>query len=192
MTPTPPEDVTRLLAAYSRGDSEALDKLLPLVYGELRRTAERYLRRERSDHTLQATALVHEAYLRLVGQDTPWQNRAHFFGVAAEMMRRILIDYARGRQSAKRGSNPLKLSLDEVIDFSDERAADLLALDDALKALAEFDPQQSRIVELRFFGGLSIEETAEVLGVGTATVTRQWKMAKAWLYHEISKESEAP
>lgn len=184
------ENITQLLVASSRGDSDALNQLLPVVYNELRRLAERYLRQERSDHTLQATALVHEAYIRLVDQNVPWQNRAHFFGVAAEMMRRILIDHARGHMAAKRGSGGIKLSLDDVINLSDERAADLVALDDALKALAEFDPQKSRIVELRYFGGLSIEETAKVLDIGTATVTRQWNLAKAWLYHEITKGSD--
>jgi len=180
-------NVTELLVASHRGDPEALNKLLPLVYDELRRVAERYLRRERPDHTLQATALVHEAYLRLIDQDVPWQNRAHFFGIAAEMMRRILIDHARGMQAAKRGGGGIKLPLDEVISLSDERAADLIVLDEALNELAKIDPQKSRIVELRFFGGLSIEETAEVMGIGTATVVRQWKLAKAWLFHEVSK-----
>jgi RNA polymerase sigma-70 factor (ECF subfamily) len=189
MTP-PQSDVTRLLVASSQGDQEALDKLLPLVYTELRHLAERYLHRERPDHTLQPTALVHEAYLRLIDQDVSWQNRAHFFGVAAEMMRRILIDHARKHQAQKRGSGGIKLSLDEAIDLTDERAAELIALDDALKALAEFDPQKSKIVELRFFGGLSIEETAAVLDIGTATVIRQWKMAKAWLYHEVNQGSD--
>ena len=193
MTPwQPQEDVTQLLRELSGGDRAALDKLLPLVYKELRHLAQGYLRRERSDHTLQPTALVHEAYLRLVDQNVAWQNRAHFFGVAAETMRRILIDHARSHQARKRGSGDIKLSLDEGINISDERARDLIALDDALKALARLDPQKSRIVELRFFGGLSIEETAEVLGVGTATVIRQWRTAKAWLYHEISKGSVQP
>lgn len=188
MTPPHTQEVTQLLAKLSGGDRSALDDLLPLVYDELRRLADRYLRRERSDHTLQATALVNEAYLRLVDQNVPWQNRAHFFGVAAEMMRRILVDYARERKAAKRGSGGIKLSLDEAINMSDERATDLIALDEALTALAQFDPQKSRIVELRFFAGLSIEETARVLGIGTATVIRQWRMAKAWLYHEVSRE----
>jgi RNA polymerase sigma factor (TIGR02999 family) len=188
MTPPHTQDVTQLLAKLSNGDRTALDELLPLVYEELRRLADRYLRRERSDHTLQATALVNEAYLRLVDQNVPWQNRAHFFGVAAEMMRRILVDHARSHQAQKRGSGGVKISLDEAINMSDERAADLISLDEALNALAQFDPQKSRIVELRFFAGLSIEETAKVLGIGTATVIRQWRMAKAWLYHEVSKE----
>jgi RNA polymerase sigma factor (TIGR02999 family) len=182
------EDVTSLLVASSKGDQEALNQLLPLVYDELRRLADRYLHRERADHTLQATALVHEAYLRLIDQRVSWANRAHFFGVAAEMMRRILIDHARSRQAVKRGCAGIKLSLDDVLEITDERAADLIALDEALKALAEFDAQKARIVELRFFGGLSIEETASVLGLGTATITRQWRLAKAWLYHELSKD----
>ncbi len=181
-----PDDVTSLLVASSNGDQEALNQLLPLVYDELRRLADRYLHRERSDHTLQATALVHEAYLRLIDQRVSWANRAHFFGVAAEMMRRILIDHARSRQAAKRGSGGIKISLDDVLELTDERAADLIALDDALKALAEFDSQKAKVVELRFFGGLSIEETAAVMGLGTATITRQWRLAKAWLYHELS------
>lgn len=183
-------DVTSLLVASSKGDQEALNQLLPLVYDELRHLADRYLHRERQDHTLQATALVHEAYLRLIDQRVSWANRAHFFGVAAEMMRRILIDHARSRQAAKRGSGGIKISLDDVLDLTDERAADLIALDDALKALAEFDPQKAKVVELRFFGGLSIEETAAVLGLGTATITRQWRMAKAWLYHQLSNTDE--
>lgn len=190
MTPPHTQEVTQLLVKLSHGERSALDDLLPLVYDELRRLADRYLRRERSDHTLQATALVNEAYLRLVDQNVPWQNRAHFFGVAAEMMRRILVDHARSHQAQKRGSGGVKLSLDEAINMSDERATDMIALDEALTALAEFDPQKSRIVELRFFAGLSIEETAKVLGIGTATVIRQWKVAKAWLYHEVSKDDE--
>ncbi|MDT4966977.1 MAG: hypothetical protein QOJ64_1714 [Acidobacteriota bacterium] len=188
MTP-PQSDVTTLLVASSQGDKEAMNGLLPLVYAELRKLAARYLRRERSDHTLQATALVHEAYLRLIDQDVPWENRAHFFGVAAEMMRRILIDHARKHQAAKRGSGEIKLSLDEAINLTNERAEGLVALDDALKALAEIDSTKSKLVELRFFAGLSIEETAKVLGMGTATANRHWRMAKAWLYHEVTKSS---
>lgn len=183
-----PADVTQLLLAWSSGNREALDQLLPLVYHELRKIAERYLKRERSGHTLQTTALVHEAYLKLIDQrQVQWQNRAHFFGIAAQAMRRILVDHARSRQTGKRGSGGVRITLDENLAVSDERAADLLALDDALNALAELDPQKSRIVELRYFGGLSIEETAEVLGIGTATVIRQWRLARAWLYGEINK-----
>lgn len=191
MNASSPHDVTQLLINWSNGNREALDNLLPLVYKELRQLADRYLRRERSDHTLQATALVHEAYLKLIDQrNVQWQNRAHFFGVAAQAMRRILVDHARSHQTAKRGSGGHKVSLDEGlgIDISDERASDLIALDDALTQLAEIDPQKSRIVELRFFGGLSIEETAEVLGIGTATVIRQWRMAKAWLYGAVKSD----
>jgi RNA polymerase sigma-70 factor (ECF subfamily) len=186
----PQSEVTSLLVASSQGDEEALNKLLPLVYAELRRLAQSYLRRERAEHTLQATALVHAAYIRLIDQNVSWQNRAHFFGVAAEMMRRILVDHARKHQAAKRGSGGIKLSLDEAIDVSDERAAELIALDDALQALAAFDAQKSRIVELRFFGGLSIEETAKVLGLSAPTVNRQWKLAKAWLYHQVSQTGD--
>ncbi|MEW6126004.1 MAG: sigma-70 family RNA polymerase sigma factor [Acidobacteriota bacterium] len=179
-------DVTNLLVAWGEGNKEALGELLPMVYRELHQIADRYLRRERIDHTLQATALVHEAYFKLVDQSrVHWQNRAHFFGVAAQAMRRILIDHARNYQTEKRAG--VKLSLDDDIDISDQRASELIALDDALNALAEIDKQKSRIVELKFFGGLSIEEIAEVLGIGTATVIRQWRLAKAWLYSEINK-----
>ena len=186
MSETPNQDVTQLLARWSGGDREALEQLLPLVYRELRQLADRYLRRERSDHTLQATALVHEAYLKLIDQqNVRWQNRAHFFGVAAQMMRRILVDHARSSQAEKRGGEFQKFSLDENIDVSGERASDLVALDEALERLAQLDPQKARVVELRFFGGLSVEETAEVLGVSAPTVKRQWRMAKAWLYGQV-------
>jgi RNA polymerase sigma factor (TIGR02999 family) len=190
MTPPEPNEITKLLVASREGDQEALNKLLPLVYQELRRLAGHYLRRERPDHTLQPTALVHETYLRLIDQNVSWQNRAHFFGVAAQMMRRILVDHARSRLAAKRGSGGVKISLDDALNLSDERAGDFVALDEALERLAGFDLQKSKIVELRFFGGLSVEETAEVLGIGTATVTRQWKMAKAWLYQQVSQGTE--
>jgi RNA polymerase sigma factor (TIGR02999 family) len=183
---TSQQGVTELLVSWSNGDQQALDRLTPLVYGELRRLAARYLRRERSDHTLQSTALVHEAYLRLIDQKhVRWQNRAHFFGVAAQMIRRILVDHARGKQAAKRGSGGWKLSLDEAIATPEQRDLDLVALDDALGGLAKIDPQQSRVVELRFFAGLSIEETAEVLRISPATVKRDWTAAKAWLYREM-------
>ena len=182
-------EVTQLLKGWSEGDPEALERLLPLVYQELKHMADRYLRRERSDHTLQATALVHEAYLKLIDQrNVRWQNRAHFFGIAAQAMRRILVDHARDRQAEKRGGGSVKLSLDDELDLSDKRASELIALDDALTTLAEMDPQKCRIVELRFFGGLSIEETAEVLDIGSATVIRQWRLAKAWLYGEINRQ----
>ena len=180
------QEVTQLLIRLTDGDRAVLDELLPLIYGELRRVAAGYLRRESPGHTLQPTALVHEAYLRLVDQtQVRWQNRAHFLGVAAQMMRRILVDHARSRQAEKRGGEFRKLSLDENIDVSDERAAELVNLDDALKKLAEIDPAKSRVVELRFFGGLSVEETAEVLGVSAPTVKRHWRLAKAWLYGQV-------
>ena len=192
MTIPSQHEVTRLLIRLTDGDDGALGDLLPLVYGELRRLAAGYLRHERAGHTLQPTALVHEAYLRLVDQSqVRWQNRAHFLGVAAQMMRRILVDHARGQQAEKRGGDFQKLSLDENIDVSGERASDLVALDEALERLAELDPQKSRVVELRFFGGLSVEETAEVLGVSAPTVKRQWRMAKAWLYGQVSRKEEA-
>ena len=190
MSSTP--DVTQLLLKWSNGDRDALENLLPLVYRELHQLASRYLRRERSDHTLQATALVHEAYLKLIDQrEVKWQNRAHFYGVAAQAMRRILVDHARGHMAAKRGSGGVKLSLEdnEAAIVSAEKAEELVALDEALNRLSEIDPQKSRIVELRFFGGLSIEETAEVMGVSAPTVKRQWRMAKAWLYGQLSNES---
>jgi RNA polymerase sigma factor (TIGR02999 family) len=189
---TPKPEVTQLLKESAQGDRAALDQLLPLVYNELRGIADRYLRRERADHTLQATALVHEAYLRLIDQrNVEWQNRAHFYGVAAQMMRRILVDHARAQQTAKRGSGGIKVSLDDVLEISDEQMDSMIALDDALKSLEQIDPQKSRIVELRFFGGLSIEETAEALGIGTATVIRQWRMAKAWLYNEVTGDENS-
>lgn len=184
----PPEGVTQLLVEWGAGDQAALDKLMPLVYGELRRLANNYLRRERANHTLQPTALVNEAYLKLVDQkNARWQNRAQFFGVAAQLMRRILVDHARLHQAQKRGgSDQQRLSLTNVDRASDKPDIDLLALHEALNELAEVDPQQSRIVELKFFGGLSIEETAEVLGIGHATVERDWKMARAWLRNKLS------
>jgi RNA polymerase sigma factor (TIGR02999 family) len=182
-----PNDVTQLLVDWGKGDPKALDGLMPLVYDELHRIASRYLRRERQGHTLQTTALINEAYMRIVDQDrVNWQSRAHFFGVAAQMMRRILVDHARSHLYAKRGGGAQKLSLDEAIATPQERDLDLVALDEALTTLAEIDPQQGRIIELRFFGGLTIEETAEVLSISPATVKRDWNMAKAWLYGEIS------
>ena len=189
MPTSPQHEVTRLLLRLTEGESTALEDLLPLVYAELRRLAASYLRRERVGHTLQPTALVHEAYLRLIDQtQVRWQNRAHFFGVAAQMMRRILVDYARSQQAEKRGGEFQKISLDERIDVSGQDSdLDLVALDDALNRLAEIDPQKSKIVEMRFFGGLSVEETAEVLGVSVPTVKRHWRLAKAWLYGEIKK-----
>ena len=183
----PPEGVTQLLRAWNEGDQSALEKLMPLVLDELRRLAGNYLRRERANHTLQPTALVNEAYLRLVDQKARWQNRAQFFGVAAQLMRRVLVDHARVHQAQKRGgSDQQRLSLADVERASDKPDVDLLALHEALNELAELDPQQARIVELKFFGGLSIEETAEVLGVGHATVERDWKMARAWLRSKLA------
>jgi RNA polymerase sigma factor (TIGR02999 family) len=182
------ENITQLLIEVTNRNSAAVDALLPLIYDELRSLAANYLRRERPDHTLQPTALVHEAYLRMVDQtQVNWQNRAHFFGVAAQMMRRILVDHARAHNAEKRGQDFQKLSLDENVDKAIERNTELLALDDALHALAEIDEQKSRVVELRFFAGLSIEETAEVLNVSAPTVKRQWRMAKAWLYGQVQR-----
>ena len=182
------ESITQLLIEVTNRNSAAVDALLPLIYDELRGLAANYLRRERPDHTLQPTALVHEAYLRLVDQTrVNWQNRAHFFGVAAQMMRRILVDHARAHRAGKRGADFQKLSLDENIDKAVERSAELVALDEALRELAEIDEQKSRIIELRYFGGLCVEETAEVLGVTPVTVNRHWRMAKAWLYGKMRK-----
>jgi len=183
-----PEDVTSMLIEWSEGDREALDRLIPVVYDELHRIAERYFRRERSDNTLQPTALVNEVYIRLVKQSAvSWQNRAHFFGIAANTMRRILVERARARNASKRGSGDYKLDLTDVSGVPvDSSRVDLLALDRSLEHLESFDPQQSRIVEAKFFGGLSIEETAEVIGVSPATVKREWALAKAWLFRELS------
>lgn len=188
------KDVTQILAEWRNGDSAALNELLPVIYDELRQQADRYLRRESPGHTLQATALVNEAYLRLVDQTSVnWQNRAHFFGAAANLMRQILIQHARAKHAEKRGGAAQKLYLDEVSALADnsvnEPNLDLLALDDALDELAAVAPQQSRVVELRFFAGLSIEETAEALGISPATVKREWNMAKAWLHRQISRSS---
>ncbi len=177
--------VTQLLAQWTDGDARALDALFPLVYDELRRLARSYLQRERSGHTLQSTALVHEAYLRLVNQNASWQNRAHFFGIAAQMMRRILIDHARARNAARRGDGVCKVTLDEDVAGVGQRDIDIIALDEALTRLAQLDAQQSRIVELRFFAGLSIEDTSEVMKISPATIKRDWAMARAWLYREM-------
>lgn len=189
MTSPSPDEVTQLLVDWSNGDKAALDKLMPLVYEELRRLAHHYMGRERPGHTLQTTAIVNEAYLQLIDQrSVHWQNRAHFFGIAAQLMRRVLAGYARSRHYAKRGGGARQVSLEEAMIVSEERVADMVALDDALNALAEIDERKSRIVEMRFFGGMSIEETAEVLGVSPGTVMRDWTMAKAWLRREISRE----
>lgn len=184
----PPDDITSILIQWGEGDREALDRLIPIVYDELHRIAERYFHRERSDNTLQPTALVNEVYLRMVNQDgIAWQNRAQFFGIAATNMRRILVERARARNASKRGGGDFKLDLTDVSDMPVDRSKlDLLALDRALEELATFDPQQCRIVECKFFGGLSIEETAEVVGVSPATVKRDWALAKAWLFRELS------
>ncbi|HSU32269.1 MAG TPA: sigma-70 family RNA polymerase sigma factor [Bryobacteraceae bacterium] len=184
-----PQEVTSLLIRWREGDRAALDQLTPLIYDELRRLARSYLRRERPDHTLNGTALVHEAYLRLVDQrNVEWHSRSHFFALAAESIRRILVDHARARVAAKRGGANVKLSLDEALAPADEKDLDMLALDDALKALASADPQQSRIVELRYFAGLTIEETADVLGISPATVKREWTTAKAFLKREMLRK----
>ena len=178
--------ITERLIAWSNGDAAALDDVIDAVYQELRRMADRYLRKERLDHTLQTTALVHEAYMRLIDQtQVSWQNRAQFFGVAAQMMRRILVDHARTRRRDKRGGAAETLSLDDFVNLSQGRASDLVALDDALNSLARIDQRKSRVVELRFFGGLNVEEAAQVLDVSPQTILRDWKLAKAWLYQEI-------
>ena len=185
MTPSP-HLVTQLLVDWGHGNQAALDKLMPLVYEELHRLAHRYMDRERPGHTLQTSALVNEAFVRLVDQkDVHWQNRAHFFGIAAQLMRRILVDYARSRHYAKRGGDARQVSFDEAMIVSPERATEVVALDDALKRLAVIDERKSQIVEFRFFGGLSIEETAEVLKVSPGTIMRDWTLAKAWLRKEM-------
>ena len=187
----PSSPVTELLVRWREGDREALESLMPLVYDELRRLAHHYLQRERSDHTLQSTALVHEAYLRLAGPSAPqWQNRAHFFGIAARVMRQILVEYARAHGAAKRGgASPCKLTLDEALEMQQKSDIDVIALDGALDRLTELDPQQSRIVELRFFTGLTIEDTSEVMGISPATVKRDWTSARAWLHREIARSA---
>ena len=182
-------DVTGLLLAWGEGDRTALDRLIPLVHDELHRMAHRYMSGEREGHTLQTTALINEAYLRLVDSGRMhWQNRAHFFAVSAEVMRRILVDFARSRNYQKRGGNAVHLPLDQAPEVSQEREADLVALDEALIALAAIDQRKSKIVELRFFGGLSVKETAEVLKVSPDTVMREWKLAKVWLLRELSRK----
>jgi RNA polymerase sigma factor (TIGR02999 family) len=191
MAASSPQEITELLLAWSEGKQDALQKLTPLVYGELHRLAHNYMAGERTGHTLQSTALVNEAYLRLVDSSrVRWQNRAHFFAVSAQLMRRILVDFARSRQYAKRGGKAPMLSLDEVPIVGEERA-DLAALDDAMSALAALDARKSRVVELRFFGGLSVEETAEVLKVSAETVMRDWRLAKVWLRREMLRGARA-
>ena len=185
-------EVTLWLIAGAKGDAHALESLLPLVYEELHRQAVRFFRRERAGHTLQPTALVNEVYLRLINQhETSWQNRAQFFGIAAQMMRRILVSHARAREAKKRGSAAQHITLDEEVAAAPERDLNLLALDDALTRLETIDPEKSRMVELRFFSGLSVEATAEVMGVSPRTIDRQWQTAKAWLHREIRAEKAA-
>ena len=180
-------EVTQILQDWKKGDREAPDRLLPLVYDEMRRLARIHLAKERPGHTLQPTALVNEAYLRLVDQTrVDWQNRSHFYGIAASMMRRVLIDHARAHAAEKRGGGAIRLSIDDVQVPLEQRAADFVALDEALKRLSQFDERKSKVVEMRFFGGLNDEEIAEVLGVTTRTVLRDWKKARLWLYRELS------
>ena len=191
--PLPTEQATRLLIDWSNGDREAAAGLMPLVYDELRRLARGYLQRERGDHTLQATGLVHEAYLRLVDQKTTtWKNRAHFFGVAARLMRRILVDHARRHGTEKRGGDRTKVEFNEALIPSASRSLNVVALDDALQDLAKLNPQHSQIVELRFFGGMSLEEVAEVLDVSPRTVQREWRMARAWLRRQMPDSGDDP
>jgi RNA polymerase sigma-70 factor (ECF subfamily) len=189
VTPSP-QEVTQLLIDWSNGDKAALDKLMPVVYSELRRLASHYMRQERSGHTLQSTALVNEAYVRLAEcQGTRWQDRAHFFAVAAQVMRHVLIDHARRYKYVKRGAGAVKVSLDEAAVLTQERAGDLIALDEALKSLEQIDPRKSRVVEMRFFGGLSIDETAEVMKLSSMTIQREWRWAKAYLYREVTSQT---
>ena len=193
MSDDAPPDVTRLLQAWNEGQPGALDALMPIVYGELHRLAKASLRRERPDHTLQATALVNEAYVRLVGQTRMrWQNRAQFFGTAAQFMRRILVDHARDRLSAKRGAGAPRIELDEAILATEERGIDLLALDAALERLEQLDARQGQLVVLRFFGGLTIEEAAEVLEISPATAKREWVTARMWLRRELASIGDEP
>jgi RNA polymerase sigma factor (TIGR02999 family) len=185
---TPSPEITQLLLAWSQGDRSALDQLIPLVHEQLRRLARHYMAQGRPGHTLQTTALVNEAYLRLIdASQVQWQNRAHFFAVSAQLMRRVLVDFARSHHQLKRGGEARRVSLDEALVVSEDQGADLVALDDALSALSVLDGRQSQVVELRFFGGLSVEETAEVLKVSPTTVRRDWTLARAWLHHELSK-----
>jgi RNA polymerase sigma factor (TIGR02999 family) len=186
---TPPNEITQLLRKWSDGDRDALDQLMPVVYQELRKLASSYLRDERPDHTLQPTALINEAYLRLVKQDFPeWQSRKHFYGVAAQLMRQILVEHARARLTAKRGGGARNLPVNEAINFSPDQAADLVALDDALTALAKFDERKARVIELRYFGGASVEQVADMLGVSVATIGREARVAQMWLRREMAKQ----
>ena len=182
-----PQNVTQLLVAWNNGQQDALEQLIPLVYNELHRLAHRYMERERPGHPLQSTALVHEAYQRLINlKDVSWQNRAHFFAVSARLMRRILVDYARSRRYTKRGGEWRHIALNEAVAVFRDRRTDIVALDDALRTLADIDPRKARVVEMRFFGGLSNKETAEVLNVSVETVLRDWRLAKVWLLRELS------
>jgi len=184
-------DVTQLLQGWRDGDRKALDALVPLVYKELRRLAHYQLRNERSEHTLQSAALVHEAYIRLAGMSPPdWESRTHFFTIAAHLMRQILVDYARRRGAAKRGASVCRLSLDEETQLAQASDVDIIALDEALQALAKLDPRQSQVVELRFFGGLSLDEISQALEIGPATVQRDWTAARAWLHREMSRKNQ--
>jgi RNA polymerase sigma-70 factor, ECF subfamily len=188
--PALPQEITQLLMHWSQGDKSALDQLVPLVYPELRRIAKRHMNREGAAHTLQTSALINEAYLKLVDQqNVKWQDRAHFFAVAAQVMRHILVDHARTRNYAKRGGGAPKLPLNEAAALTEQRAAELIALDDALRDLARLDARRSQIVELRFFGGLSLEETAEVMNTSPSTVQREWRAAKAWLHHTMTSQT---
>ena len=185
---SPSENVTGLLIDWSNGDQTAYERLVPMVYAELHRLAHHYMGGERADHTLQTTALINEAFVRLVDQKTRWQNRAQFFGICAELMRRILVDYARQQQYQKRGGGAQRVTLDETMRIADGETADLVALDEALKDLAKFDPRKARVVELRFFGGLNVDETAEVMGIHANTVIRDWSAARSWLYKAVTSE----
>ena len=192
MTTRSPKEITRLLVAWGNGDESALAGLTPLVYEELHRLAHHYMSGERAGHTLQTTALVNEAYVRLIDwKNVRWQNRAHFFGVSAQLMRRILVDFARTRGYQKRGGGARPVTLDDAAVVTDDRGADMVALDEALLALAKLDARQSRVVELRFFGGLNVEETAEVLKVSSGTVRRDWSLARAWLHRELAVNRES-
>jgi RNA polymerase sigma factor (TIGR02999 family) len=185
----PSQDITHLLVAWSEGDESALDQLAPLIHAELHRLAHNYMRREQPGHLLQTSALINEAYIRLIDwKSVRWQNRAHFFGVAAQLMRRILVDFARDKQYLKRGGGAVQVSLSEAASFVMQRSVDLVALDDALTALAEIDPRKVRVVELRFFAGLSVNEVAELLQVSEETVMRDWRLAKVWLLRQLQAE----
>ncbi|HQR35796.1 MAG TPA: sigma-70 family RNA polymerase sigma factor [Blastocatellia bacterium] len=188
MQTPPPNEITPLLLRWSQGDEVALSLLLPIVYQELHRLAQSYLRRERSDHTLQPTALINEAYLRLIEHDAPeWQSRNHFFGVAARLMRQILVEHARAHTAEKRGGGVAELSLDDAWFYSSEKAAELVALDDALNALAQFDERKVHVIELRYFGGMSLEETAAALNLSIATITHETRLARVWLHREMNR-----